>query len=191
MKLRAENGETCRLPFASKAFDVVNLNYVGKNLKELQATFAEWARILRPGGRLVVVTSHALGYFVRLSRLACRLFSESFIRKFICLREYRSSEDIFPTFYRANTREDILRQMERAGLTDESLQMLRDPAVFSFIAPLAASELLVMCLLAQFQELVEGTMIGVYRRFPAHVTCTGHDAKILARTAGSGQVGLR
>ena len=85
----------------------------------------------------------------------------------------------------------ILRQMERAGLTDESLQMLGDPAVFSFIAPLAASELLVMCLLAQFQELVEGTMIGVYRRFPAHVTCTGHDAQISARTAGGGQVGLR
>jgi len=156
MKLRAEKGEPCRLLFASKAFDVVTLNYVGKNLEEFQATFAKWARILRPGGRLVVVALDALGYFVRLSRLARRLFSESFIRKFICLREYRSSEDIFPTFYRANTREDILRQMERAGLTDESLQMLRDPAVFNFIAPLAASELLVICLLAQFQETCRG-----------------------------------
>jgi ubiquinone/menaquinone biosynthesis C-methylase UbiE len=182
-----------RLPFGNEAFDLVTLNYVAEHLEESQATFAELARTLRPGGRLVVVTPHALGYFVRLSRLARRFLSESLIRKFIRLREYRSSEDIFPTFYRANTREDILRQMEGAGLTEESFQMLRDPAVFNFIAPLAALELLVMRLLTLlgFRKLVEGTLIGVYRRSPVHVSCTGHDAQISLPTAGGGKVGLR
>jgi len=189
MKLRAENGETCRLPFASKAFDVVNLNYVGTNLKELQATFAEWARVLRPGGRLVVVTSHALGYFVRLSRLARRLLSESLIRKFIRLREYRSSEDIFPTFYRVNTRQDIASDGE-GGAYEGKLSNAAGSCVINLIAALAESELLVMRLLAQFQETCRG-MIGVYRRSPVHLTCTGHDAQISACTAGGGQVGLR
>ena len=137
-----------RVPFASEAFDVVTLNYVAEHLDDSQATFAELARVLRPGGRLVVVTPHALGYFVRLSRLGRRLLPESLVRKFILLRESRSPEDIFPTFYHANTREDLLRQMEGAGLVEESFQMIRDPAIFNFIAPLAVPELLVMRLLA-------------------------------------------
>jgi SAM-dependent methyltransferase len=169
-----------RLPFAGEAFDVVTLNYVAEHLEESPATFAELARILRPGGRLVVVTPHALGYFVRLSRLGRRLLPESLVRKFILLREFRSPLDIFPTFYRANTREDLLRQMEGAGLAEECFQMLRDPAIFNFIAPLAAPELLVMRLLALLgcRNLVEGTIIGVYRRSPVHVTCSGHKVQI-------------
>ena len=169
-----------RLPFASEAFDVVTLNYVAEHLEESQATFAELARILRPGGRLVVVTPHALGYFVRLARLGRKLLPESLVRKFILLREFRSPEDIFPTFYRANTREDLLCQTDEAGLTEEGFRMLRDPAIFNFIAPLAASELLVMRLLALlgFRKLVEGTMIGVYRRSPGHVTRSGHRVQI-------------
>jgi len=169
-----------RLPFASDAFDIVTLNYVAEHLEEACATFAELARILRPGGRLVVVTPHALGYFVRLSRLGRRLLPESLVRKFILLREFRSPEDIFPTFYRANTREDLLRQMEGAGLTEESFQMLRDPAIFNFIAPLAALELLVVRLLELlgFRKLAEGTMIGVYRRSPVHVTCSERGVQI-------------
>jgi SAM-dependent methyltransferase len=183
-----------RLPFASEAFDVVTLNYVAEHLKESQATFVELARVLRPGGRLVVVTPHALGYFVRLARLGRRLLPESLVRKFILLREFRSPEDIFPTFYHANTRDDLLRQMEGAGLTEESFQMLKDPAIFNFIAPLAASELLVVRLLALlgFRKLAEGTMIGVYRRSPAHLTCSGHRAPDLsARATASPQVEIR
>jgi hypothetical protein len=66
--------------------------------------------------------------------------------------------------------------MEGAGLAEEDFQMLRDPAIFSFIAPLAALELLVMRLLALlgFRKFVEGTMVGVYRRAPARVSCSGH-----------------
>jgi ubiquinone/menaquinone biosynthesis C-methylase UbiE len=172
-----------RMPFGNEAFDIVTLNYVAEHLEESQATFAEMSRVLRPGGRLVVVTPHALGYFVRLSRLGRKFLPESLVREFIRLREFRSAEDIFPTFYRANTRADLLRQMNDAGLTEEGFQMLRDPAIFSFIAPLAATELLLMRLLALlgFSKLVEGTMIGVYRRSPANMTCSDQNADLSER----------
>ena len=181
-----------RLPFGSEAFDVVTLNYVAEHLEESQATFAELSRILRPGGRLVVVTPHALGYFVRLMRVGRKLLPESLVRKFIRFREFRSPEDIFPTFYRANTREDLLRQMNEAGLTEEGFQMLRDPAIFNFVAPLAATELLLMRLLALlgFSKLVEGTMIGVYRRSPARMTHSSQSVELSERATGSRQVGL-
>jgi ubiquinone/menaquinone biosynthesis C-methylase UbiE len=174
-KLRA-SCDLRRLPFASEAFDIVTLNYVAEHLEEPEATFEELTRVLRPGGTLVVVTPHAPGYFVRLSRLGRILLPESLMRRFILLREFRSPEDIFPTFYRANTRDDLLRQMKEAGLTEECFQMLRDPAIFNFIAPLAALELVAgrMLALLGFRKLVEGTMIGVYYRSPRRVTCSGH-----------------
>jgi SAM-dependent methyltransferase len=180
------------MPFESEAFDVVTLNYVAEHLEDSQATFAELSRILRPRGILVVLTPHALGYFVRLSNVGRKLLPESLVRKFIRLREFRSSEDIFPTFYRANTREDLLCQMNEAGLTEECFQMLRDPAIFNFIAPLAAAELLAIRLLALlgFSKLAEGTMIGVYRRSPTSVGCSGQTAEFSERATGSRQVGL-
>jgi ubiquinone/menaquinone biosynthesis C-methylase UbiE len=181
-----------RMPFESETFDVVTLNYVAEHLEDSQATFAELSRILRPGGILIVVTPHALGYFVRLSNVGRKVLPESLVRKFIRLREFRSSEDIFPTFYRANTREDLLRQMNEAGLTEECFQMLRDPAIFNFIAPLAATELLAIRLLALlgFSKLAEGTMIGVYRRSPTSVACPRQTVELSVRATGSRQVGL-
>lgn len=155
-----------RLPFSSEAFHVVTLNYVAEHLEHPETAFKEMARVLRPGGVLIVVTPNALGYFARLTRGGRRILPEFLVRKFILLREFRSAEDVFPTFYRANTKDDLLRHMAAAGLAEEEFRMLRDPAIFNFIAPLAALELMVMRLLswAGFKNLAGGTIIGVYRR---------------------------
>ena len=155
-----------RLPFASGAFHVVSLNYVAEHLEHPETAFKEIARVLRPGGVLVVVTPNALGYFARLTRAGRRILPESFVRRFILLREFRSAEDIFPTFYRANTRDDLLQHMASAELAEEEFRMLRDPAIFNFIAPLAALELMLVRLLAWagLKNLAGGTIIGVYRR---------------------------
>jgi SAM-dependent methyltransferase len=168
-----------QLPFARETFDLITLNYVAEHLEEPEKTFAELASLLRPQGTLVLVTPNALGYFVRLTRLGRKFLHESLVRKFILLREFRVSEDIFPTFYRANTRSDLSRQMEQAGLTEVSFQMLKDPAVFSFVAPLALMELLFGRLLSMLslRNLEGGTIIGVYRRtcgFAGSSGCKGN-----------------
>lgn len=167
-----------RLPFASVTFHVVSLNYVAEHLEHPAVAFKEMARVLRPGGVLIVVTPNAHGYFARLTRAGRKVLPESFVRKFILLREFRSSEDVFPTFYRANTRADLLRQMEEAGLVEEEFRMLRDPAIFNFIAPLAALELIVVRLLSfvGFKKLAAGTIIGLYRRESASVARLENDA---------------
>ncbi|MGB6482026.1 MAG: class I SAM-dependent methyltransferase [Candidatus Acidiferrales bacterium] len=154
------------LPFMAETFDIVTLNYVAEHLEEPEKTFGELARLLRPEGTLVVVTPNSLGYFVRLTCLGRKFLPESLVRKFILLREFRSPEDVFPTFYRANTRDDLARHMERAGLKEVNFKMLKDPAVFNFIAPLAVLELLFGRLLSLlgFRNLVGGTIIGVYRK---------------------------
>jgi demethylmenaquinone methyltransferase / 2-methoxy-6-polyprenyl-1,4-benzoquinol methylase len=39
-----------RLPFASGSFDLITNAFVARNLKDLAGAFAEWKRVLRPGG---------------------------------------------------------------------------------------------------------------------------------------------
>ncbi len=58
-----------RLPFADAVFDVVGMYQVLEHIPEPEAALAEAVRVLRPGGRLVVVGPHLLspglaGYFV-------------------------------------------------------------------------------------------------------------------------------
>lgn len=167
---RSLNNTVCadlrRLPFAPDSFDVVTLNYVAEHLDQPERTFCELARLLRPQGILVVVTPHSLGYFVRLTRLGRKLLPESLVRKFILLREFRSSEDVFPTFYRANRRDELIQHAAKAGLTEIHFQLLKDPAMFNFIAPIAAIELLFGRLLSllRLKNFESGTLIGIYQR---------------------------
>jgi ubiquinone/menaquinone biosynthesis C-methylase UbiE len=164
-----------RLPFAYGTFDVITLNYVAEHLEEPDKTFAELARLLKPSGALVLVTPNCRGYFVRLTRLGRKFIPETLVRRFILLREFRSAEDIFPTFYRANTRNDLTCLMKQAGLMEVSFRMLNDPAVFNFVAPFAALELLFGRLLSMLRlnDLKAGTIIAVYRRTCAHLACSG------------------
>lgn len=48
-------GDALALPFADATFDAVTLSYGLRNLADFAAGLAEMARVLRPGGRLVVL----------------------------------------------------------------------------------------------------------------------------------------
>ncbi len=43
------------LPFASARFDLVTMGYALRHVSELELTFREFHRVLRPGGRLVIL----------------------------------------------------------------------------------------------------------------------------------------
>jgi demethylmenaquinone methyltransferase/2-methoxy-6-polyprenyl-1,4-benzoquinol methylase len=48
-------GDGLRLPFADSAFDAVTSAFVVRNLADVVSGIAEQARVLRPGGRLVIL----------------------------------------------------------------------------------------------------------------------------------------
>jgi ubiquinone/menaquinone biosynthesis C-methylase UbiE len=49
--------DLCRLPFADAAFDCVTCGYVLEHLPEARDGLAELARVMAPGGRMLLVTS--------------------------------------------------------------------------------------------------------------------------------------
>src|SRR5919198_709666 len=56
--IRFEEADAEQLPFADRSFDLVISRHVLWTLPHPEAAIDEWKRVLRPGGRLVVVDSH-------------------------------------------------------------------------------------------------------------------------------------
>lgn len=87
------------LPFADDSFDLVYANFVVEHLERPERTFAEWRRVLRPGGHLVLLTSNranplmaAADRLPRRARLAIKRRGAG-----------AADRDVYPTRYRANT----------------------------------------------------------------------------------------
>ena len=99
------------LPFPDGTFDLVYSNFVVEHLERPPAAFAEWHRVLRPGGSVVVVTSNRSNPLMA----AARVLPQG-LRTVIKGRgPGAAARDVFPARYRANTPEVLTSQLGQAG----------------------------------------------------------------------------
>jgi len=131
--------EVERLPFRAESLTLVTCNMVVEHLERPLAAFAEFARVLKQGGRVVVHTPNAYSPFALISRFIPRSLKAELVRKL----DGRSEEDLFPTRYRANTASRLRRLMAQVGLREERCRLLASDAILA-VAPrwIAAAELL-------------------------------------------------
>ena len=99
------------LPFDEDSFDLVYANFVVEHLEHPERGFAEWRRVLRPGGRLVLLTSNRAS---PLMAAADRLPQRA--RLLIKRRGAGAVErDVYPTRYLANTPQRLAAVAAAAG----------------------------------------------------------------------------
>lgn len=101
------------LPFADASFDLVYANFVVEHLSAPGRTFAEWHRVLRPSGALVLLTSNRASPVMALAdrlpdraRLAVKRHGAGAVER-----------DVYPTRYRANTAQRLGAVAETAGFS--------------------------------------------------------------------------
>jgi SAM-dependent methyltransferase len=154
-----------RLPFGDETMDLITSNMVVEHLDDPGRVFAEFARVLRPGGRVIVHTPNAYSHFVIGSRL---LPSGRFKRRLVSALDGRDEADIFPTRYRANTPAKLRSLMERAGLRQERCRLVANDAVSARINPiLAAVELLYIRLtLLRLFRMLRVTILASFVKRP-------------------------
>jgi SAM-dependent methyltransferase len=155
-----------RLPFSDGSFDLVSLNMVAEHLAEPSRVFSEIARVLAPGGQLIIHTPCASSYEIWLIRLGWKLLPKRVGFWMIRFLEGRESGDVFPTFYRANTRRRLFRLMSEAGLEEEELRVIEGRPFFYFAAPLSILEIAFEWILRMIgkNEVCPATLLGIYRR---------------------------
>jgi SAM-dependent methyltransferase len=137
-----------RIPFATESFDLVAATWVLEHVETPVSFLREIARVLRPGGRLVVLTANGAHYVTLLTRLFRCLPHE--VTQQIVYRLYgRLPRDTHPTHYRLNTIAQLRRAGQLAGLRLTELRHFANPDYFSFWRPLHRAAIITDWLLEQ------------------------------------------
>ena len=121
-------GDVTSLPFRDAAFDLVLSSHMIEHLPEPERAFREMARVLRPGGRLLLLTPNRFHYVPLVASLLPQ-------RLHVKINRSRGvdAQDVFPTFYRANTAGRLRRLLEGAGLSVERLERFEtEPEYLAF-----------------------------------------------------------
>jgi SAM-dependent methyltransferase len=115
---RFVEGDLCKpLPFDDASFDLVYANFVVEHLDRPSAAFAEWHRVLRPDGHLLLVTSNRASPVLRAAELLPQSTRVVIKQRGAGARE----DDVFPAVYRANTPRQLREQLEAAGFAPVSV----------------------------------------------------------------------
>jgi SAM-dependent methyltransferase len=158
------NGET--LPFGRGTFDLVTMNMVMEHVKTPRLLFAEVSRVLRPGGVLLLHTPNAVGY----TTLATRMVPAALRAPLAARIQGRTEDDLYPTYYRANSVNDLRRLGENTGLEMQQIEQIESSPMFASVPILLLPELMFIrllratrlrslrpCLLARFRKPHYGT----------------------------------
>ena len=122
-------GDALHLPFPDESFDAVASAFVLRNLPNLAGSFAEMARVLRPGGRLVGldITHPPDTLWGQMLRLG---FEQGVTRVAGLVSGDRSAYRYLPNSLSGYpTAEELSEMLESAGLVDVSYRRLSMGAV--------------------------------------------------------------
>jgi SAM-dependent methyltransferase len=131
-------GDIGKLPFADDSFDLVTANMVVEHLDRPEQQIRKIYRVLARGGGLIFHTPNKFGYSTPLARL----IPEAIKDRLVYFLQRRAEEDVFPAFYRTNSRADIRRLAQRVGFRVLDIRLNCSSAQLIVIPPLVVFELL-------------------------------------------------
>jgi SAM-dependent methyltransferase len=120
------------LPFASETFDLIICKHVLEHLAEPESAFRELARILRPHGRLLILTPNRFHYVPLLASLLPPSF-----QRLVAGGRGLSLGEVHSTLYRANTPRRLRHLARMADLQVTELHLFETTPVYLAFNPLA------------------------------------------------------
>lgn len=115
------------LPYQDGLFDLITSQWVLEHLSNPQAVFAEFDRLLKPGGRFIAITPNSRSIIATIAKALPMSVKAKMLSKL-----GRGEGDTFPVYYRANTGKAL---KELAGFSHwriEKLEFIGAPFYFIF-----------------------------------------------------------
>lgn len=113
-------GGSEEMPFGDQEFDVIASCAVLEHLEKPAKVFQEFYRVLKAGGKVVLLTPNKYDYV----SVAAQLIPNHFHAKVVRTTEGRDEVDTFPTFYRANSQRQLVRLATSAGFKLQRLEYM-------------------------------------------------------------------
>ena len=118
--IEAHKADLGRIPLPDSCVDVIMSRSVFEHLANPESVYREFRRLLKPGGIVIFLTANMWDYGTLVARLVPNRFHAAIVKRV----EGRSEEDTFPTAYKTNTRADVVRLAQAAGLRVRSFDYL-------------------------------------------------------------------
>jgi len=177
-------GDLGKLPFPSGHFDMVISRSVVEHLEDPPQVFREFSRVLRPGGKVVVITPNKYDYVSLIASITPYSFHRSIVSRIFKVPE----DDVFPTLYRANTLSAIRRAFTTAGFVPKELGTINHYPAYLMFSPFLFRLGVVyerITSLALFRSL-RGSILCVFEKTAQANAATGTLAE--GGPAGAGRV---
>ena len=158
----AARADLAALPFADASFDIAISSHVAEHLTQPERVFAELARVLRPGGLLLLLTPNRWHYVTVGARVLPHALHVRFNRS-----RGVDARDVFRTVYRANTSRRLRALYEGAGFAVERIEQFEtEPEYLAFSAPSYALGVAYERLVSRFEALrgLRVNLLAVGRR---------------------------
>lgn len=121
-------GDLAVLPFKNNSYQGVCLHWGIEHIEDPLTALKEIYRVLKPGGRIVLMTTNTWNPFYFIARMTPHAFHQ-FVRKRLLELE---GEETFKTYYRANTPFKIKKILRQAGFSKIELRYRGNPSVYAF-----------------------------------------------------------
>ncbi len=126
------------IPLQEESVDLAASKFLMEHLEDPQRFLREAHRILRPQGRLVLMTPNVLYYPYAFNKLLSQVMAQERRMRLVQAFSGRPPDDIFPVHYRCNTPRRMRQELERAGFEVVHMDTYSDYMVSAVTRPLGA-----------------------------------------------------
>ena len=128
----AVRGDIGALPFPTAHFDMVISRSVVEHLEDPPHVFREFFRVLRPGGKVIIITPNKYDYVSLIAAVTPYWLHRALVSRIFRIPE----DDVFPTLYRANTMSALRKGMRAAGLIEREMDTINHYPAYLMFSPL-------------------------------------------------------